>query len=191
MADYAFVSVWELAAPIERVWEEITRAENYPAWFPYVTSAEEVQQGDDTGVGSVTRSRWKTALPYGFDLETRSTRVQRPHVLEVESTGDLEGTGRWELSEDGNSTTVRYFWTVRTNKPWMNLIAPLARPGFAWNHAVLMRSGGEGLAQRLGARLVRNVSYSEDSTNPLVPLSWTAGLVSLGVLLARRLRSAS
>ena len=37
----------------------------------------------------------------------------------------------------------------------MNLLAPLARPIFEWNHDVVMRRGAEGLARLLGARLVR------------------------------------
>jgi hypothetical protein len=36
----------------------------------------------------------------------------------------------------------------------MNLLAPIAKPVFAWNHDVVMRQGGEGLARRLGARLI-------------------------------------
>jgi hypothetical protein len=36
----------------------------------------------------------------------------------------------------------------------MNLLAPLARPLFEHNHNVVMRWGGEGLARRLGARLL-------------------------------------
>jgi hypothetical protein len=34
---------------------------------------------------------------------------------------------------------------------WMNLLAPFAAPVFGWNHDRLMKAGGEGLAQRLGA----------------------------------------
>jgi uncharacterized protein YndB with AHSA1/START domain len=186
MADYAFFSLWELSAPLDQVWEVITQAEHYPEWFPSVTHAKETRPGDAVGVGTVTRSQWRTALPYGLVFETRTTRIQRPHLLELVATGDLEGTGRWELSEEAGSTRVRYYWTVRTTKPWMNLLAPLARPAFGWNHAVLMHAGGEGLARRLGARLIRNQSYTADSTNPLVPLSLTAGLVALAVLLASK-----
>jgi hypothetical protein len=36
----------------------------------------------------------------------------------------------------------------------MNLLAPIARPLFKWNHDVVMHWGGEGLARRLGVRLV-------------------------------------
>jgi hypothetical protein len=32
----------------------------------------------------------------------------------------------------------------------MNLLAPIAKPFFSWNHNVVMGWGGEGLAKRLG-----------------------------------------
>jgi hypothetical protein len=36
----------------------------------------------------------------------------------------------------------------------MNLLAPVARPIFRWNHNVVMHQGGRGLAALLGARLL-------------------------------------
>ena len=36
----------------------------------------------------------------------------------------------------------------------MNLFAPIARPIFATNHNYVMRNGGRGLAELLGARLI-------------------------------------
>ena len=36
----------------------------------------------------------------------------------------------------------------------MNLLAPLARPLFRWNHDAIMREGGVALARRLNVRLV-------------------------------------
>jgi hypothetical protein len=36
----------------------------------------------------------------------------------------------------------------------MNLLSPVARPVFRWNHDYVMRTGGEGLARLLGARLL-------------------------------------
>ena len=47
-----------------------------------------------------------------------------------------------------------YDWRVSTSKRWMNAIAHLARGLFERNHDMVMRWGGEGLAQRLGARLL-------------------------------------
>jgi hypothetical protein len=36
----------------------------------------------------------------------------------------------------------------------MNLLAPIARPIFAWNHDYVMRNGAQGLARLLDARLL-------------------------------------
>ncbi len=49
---------------------------------------------------------------------------------------------------------MTYEWNVRTTRPWMNLVAPVARPVFRWNHNAVMHSGGQGLADLLGARLL-------------------------------------
>jgi hypothetical protein len=49
---------------------------------------------------------------------------------------------------------VTYEWNVRTTRSWMNLVGPVARPVFRWNHNAVMHRGGEGLANLLGARLV-------------------------------------
>jgi hypothetical protein len=62
------------------------------------------------------------------------------------AAGELEGVGRWRFfRDDGGSTTLFYQWDVGTTRPWMNALAPLARPALAWNHDRVMAAGGEGL----------------------------------------------
>ena len=41
--------------------------------------------------------------------------------------------------------------TCRRTRAWMNRLAPMGRPAFAWNHDYVMRHGAQGLAERLGA----------------------------------------
>src|SRR5262245_55909437 len=149
MADYSFLSIWQVDAPIERVWEVIHDSPRYPQWWKYVASVEQLSPGDSHGIGAIQRYRWTTALPYSLVFESRVTRSEPPHLLEATAVGELDGLGRWELEAEGVGTAVRYTWNVRTTKPWMNLLAPLARPAFAWNHDVIMREGGEGLARWL------------------------------------------
>jgi len=38
----------------------------------------------------------------------------------------------------------------------MNMLGPLPRPAFAWNHDLVMRQGGVGLARKLGVALIVN-----------------------------------
>jgi hypothetical protein len=80
--------------------------------------------------------------------------VERPHLLEGDATGELAGVGRWRLFEEGGLTAVVYDWNVGTTRAWMNLLAPLAKPAFKGNHDYVMRNGGRGLAELLGARLL-------------------------------------
>ena len=84
-------------------------------------------------------------------------RVEKPHLIEGHAEGELAGIGRWRLfAEDGDSplTAAVYEWDVSTTRPWMNLVAPIARPIFEWNHDWVMRNGGEGLARLLDCRLL-------------------------------------
>lgn len=156
MKDYSFVTRWSFDAPIEAVWDVIYRSEDWSSWWKYVKRVERIAEGDETGVGAIRRQTWTTRLPYSFTFETRVVRVERPHLLEAKASGDLDGTGLWTLTRENDLTRVRYDWNVRTTKSWMNLIAPIAKPFFAWNHDAVMRTGGEGLARKLGVRLIEN-----------------------------------
>ena len=154
MAAYRFLTTWLLAAPRERVFQEIWDSERWPSWWRGVDSVVELEPGDEEGVGSLGRYVWKSRLPYHLTFETRVTGVDRPRYLEGEAAGELAGTGRWRLFEQDGVTAVVYDWEVRTTSRWMNLLAPLVRPVFAWNHDVVMRWGGEGLARHLDAPLL-------------------------------------
>jgi uncharacterized protein YndB with AHSA1/START domain len=154
MAEYAFTTVWRVESPIEEVWQAIYHSEEWPRWWKGVERVEELKEGDGDGVGSVRRYTWKSRLPYRLTFEVVTVRVEPRRRLEGRAQGELEGAGIWTLTEEGSVTVVRYDWTVRTTKTWMNLLAPLARPVFRWNHDAVMRWGGEGLAILLGTRLV-------------------------------------
>jgi len=155
MAEYAFLTTWLLESPRQPVWEALHDQERWPEWWRGVEEAEELSrppEGDD--VGTVARMVWKSLLPYRVEFEVTTTRVEHPHLLEGHAVGELEGTGRWRLYEQAGVTAVLYEWNVRTTKPWMNLLAPLLRPTFEWNHDWVMARGGEGIAQLLGCRLL-------------------------------------
>ena len=153
MDEYEFLTTWCLDAPIDRVWDVLYQPARYPAWWPGVRAVDLVRTGDATGVGQVSRFSWRSLLPYTLRFDLRVTRVKRPYVIEAEATGELEGRGVWRLF-DGAGTAVVYDWRVRTTQPWMNRLAPVARPAFVWNHDLAMRQGGFGLARDLGAPLI-------------------------------------
>jgi uncharacterized protein YndB with AHSA1/START domain len=154
MPDYRFLTTWLLEADRERVWDAIYESERWPDWWKGVEEAEKLEEGDENGVGQFGRYVWKARLPYRVEFWIRTTRVERPQLLEGNATGELAGVGRWHLFEQGGLTAVIYEWNVTTTKAWMNVIAPLARPAFQSNHDYVMRNGAKGLAELLGVRLL-------------------------------------
>jgi uncharacterized protein YndB with AHSA1/START domain len=154
MAQYEFLTTWCLDAPIERVFDVLRAARRYPQWWKGVQSVVALEEGDADGVGEASRFTWRSVLPYELSFDSRITRVERPYVICGTATGELEGEGTWRLFEGKEGTAAVYEWRVRTTRRWMNVIGPVARPAFAWNHDLVMRQGAHGIARELGARLV-------------------------------------
>jgi hypothetical protein len=146
MAEYRFLTTWIVDAELPRVWQAIHDVERWPEWWPGVLSVESL--GHD-----VYRHTWRSVVPYSVRFDVHVTRVDEPRLIQGDATGELAGVGRWRLWGD-SPTVVTYEWDVRTTRPWMNLLAPVARPVFEWNHNAVMRRGGEGLARRLGTTLL-------------------------------------
>lgn len=155
MAQYAFLTTWVLDAPIRQVFDVLKDSKGYPDWWKGVTSCEVLEPADETGIGELDRFSWKSVLPYTLTFDIRATRVESPYLLVGEASGELEGVGVWRLFE-GQGTAVTYDWRVRTTKRWMNALGPLPRPAFIWNHDLVMRQGGVGLARKLGVPLILN-----------------------------------
>jgi hypothetical protein len=151
---YSFLTTWLLACEQEPVFEAIHDQKRWPEWWRGVEEAEELVPGDGDGVGSVSRLVWRSRLPYRIEFQVTTKRVERPHLMEGEAVGELTGIGRWRLFERDGVTAVLYEWNVSTTKAWMNLVAPVARPIFEWNHDWVMARGGEGVARLLGCELI-------------------------------------
>jgi carbon monoxide dehydrogenase subunit G len=185
MADYHYVSTWQLQAPIEQVWAAIIDLEHLPAWYTGLREARELAPGDAQGVGTRVRYVIKGRLPLRLAVEATVTRVIEPRELELRAEGELAGTGRWSLDQHDGITTARYTWDVRTTRPWMNLVAPLARPMFTWNSKGVMLQAGEGLARFLGVPLVR-AEFTAPPWPVRQPLRWAVVATLMLWLLGRR-----
>lgn len=159
MREYRFLTTWLLEAERERVWEAIYDSDRWPQWWRGVESAVRYCDGDVDGLGQRGRYVWKARLPYRVHFEVVSTLVERPHLLEGEASGELQGYGSWRFFEQPSPegaavTAVVYDWQVRSTKRWINALSPLAGPVFRANHDWVMQNGGAGLARHLGCRLL-------------------------------------
>lgn len=154
MAHYQFETIWQLRAPLVNVYAVIHDGDNYPRWWKGQEKVVAIERGNELGVGAVKRFTTRGILPYSLTFSSRVTVVEPLKRIEGTAFGELDGRGTWLFSEADGITTVKYIWVVKTTTFFMNLLAPLLRPVFSWNHHAVMNWGAEGLAKELGCELV-------------------------------------
>lgn len=154
MAEFRFVTIWRIEAPLSQVSDAIFSCREWPTWWKSVKQVDEINPGDPDGIGGLWRFTWKGQLPYRLTFDICVIRAEPHKLLEGFASGELEGMGCWYFYDEAPVTVVRYEWHVRTTRFWMNLLAPVAKPLFTWNHNQVMRQGAEGLALRLNTRLL-------------------------------------
>jgi hypothetical protein len=151
---YRFLTTWLIESSCHEIWGVLQDPLSWPEWWRGVVCVSELDGGDDARVGSRYRIGWRSRVPYRLEFDFTVSSVEPGRRMQGDAAGDLEGTGCWRLFEQDGVTAVLYDWDVSSTKRWMNLLGPLGRPVFEYNHDVVMRWGGEGLARRLGARLL-------------------------------------
>ena len=150
---YNFETNWKFEADIEQIWGLINKF-NYGEWWKGLDSTRLKKDTGKISVGDRFFSIFKTKLPYELSFESEVIHIKSPIYLEIKTFGELEGRGIWHLSQDGSITHVHYIWQVNTNKKWMNMLAPLLRPAFIWNHNQVMNEGAKGISNSLGVKLI-------------------------------------
>jgi uncharacterized protein YndB with AHSA1/START domain len=154
-ADYAFRTVFELAAPPTEVFEAVLAPDRWLTDLDHVRSLERLEPGGGEHEGSRYRITVSAASPYRLRWEMTAVRVVAPELIEWRAEGDLAGHGTWELGPTATGTEVISTAQLRTTRWWMNLLEPLARPLFIRNHDVVMRAGIATLAAHLAADVTR------------------------------------
>lgn len=163
-ARYHLITRLRLSLDRRRTWDTFIDVEAWPNWWRWLERVEMVREGDDEGVGAVFRQSIRSPLRYGFSWQTEIVQLVEESLVELDSSGTLEGRGRFHMAgADGGPTDVTFTWLVATNKRWMELLSPIARPVFTWNHDRLMDDFGRGIASAGGGRLV---SVSHTSLRP-------------------------
>ncbi|HWB10923.1 MAG TPA: SRPBCC family protein [Pirellulales bacterium] len=147
MTPYRFVTTWHVAAPVEKVWDAL---QCVTQWWPGMVSSRHLTPGRE-GVGAryerITRGR----LPYTLRYVLTITSHDPPYSSAYDSEGDLVGEGAYLLTQTGSTTEVRFTWNVATRSRWMNAVAPMLKPLFAWNHNYVMRQGEKAIQRYLAA----------------------------------------
>jgi len=185
---YRFVTTWRLGAPASAVWAVLRDELAYPGWWPGVEAVTVLDSSPFGSPSGSTRIRMRSRLPYHLQFEAVEREVREPSLIAFEARGDLAGSGRWDIDETpgAGETTVTYTREVVTTRWWMNVLAPLAEPVFAWNHHVSMRAAAHGLARRLEADLIAERDEPPVRVRDWVPaLLLAVVLAGVGLLVAR------
>ncbi len=150
MTTFTFITVWKIEAPLEPVWDALLHIEEWPKWWTGVESVDVLNWGDAKRIGFESRQVWKSKLPYKLKFQGKLVSIDPMSSIALDSGGELSGTGLMRFAHNNGLTTFQYDWNVSTTKQWMNIVAPVAKPIFSWNHDIIMNWGAEGLARKLG-----------------------------------------
>jgi len=131
-------------APLEAVREAVVDLERYPEWWPQIRAVAKLGPDD-------ARVLCRSTLPYTLDLMLHAVSREGT-VLEVEVSGDLDGSVRWELSPEPAGTRMEFEQQVRVTGI-LALGSYGARPLLRWNHHRMMLGCIAGLTDRLDREL--------------------------------------
>ena len=146
--DYAFLTVWQIPAPPDAVFDVLAEVEALPRWWPSVYLRVTPVEGRE-GAYDLHTKGW---LPYTLRWRLESTGRERPRRLAIAASGDFEGEGVWTLVPRGDATEVRFDWRIRAEKPLLRRLSWLLKPAFSANHRWAMARGEESLRRELARR---------------------------------------
>ena len=136
---YTFRSVWEVKASAADALAVLEDVETYPEWWPEIRDAR-----PSGGDGWIVRCR--SVLPYDLVfVMTEARNDPGAGILEAHMEGDLEGFSRWRVQTAPSGATLVFEEEVSLRKSSLRKLAPVARPAFKANHALMMRNGRRGL----------------------------------------------
>jgi hypothetical protein len=195
---YHFITHWRVQSTVKEVTEVLGNAPDLTRWWPAVYLAvQEVEPGDERGVGKVIDLYTKGWLPYTLRWRSRITEVT-DRGFTLEASGDFVGRGVWTFAQDGPWVDVTYDWQIAADKPLLRYLSFVMKPIFSFNHLWAMARGEESLKLELARR--QAATEAAHARIPAPPAATTTSVAPLllatavflgvtAVLLSRLIRS--
>ena len=165
--EYHMITEWRVKGTVEEVSEILQKATDLPRWWPSVyLGVQEIEPGNEKGIGRVVGLYTKGWLPYTLRWTFRVTESSYPYGFALEAWGDFVGRGIWTLQQEGEWARVIYDWKINAEKPLLRTFSFVMKPIFAANHRWAMRMGEESLKLEL---LRRRAKTPEEQAQIPVP----------------------
>jgi hypothetical protein len=194
--DYHFVTDWRVQSTVKEVADILADGLDLPRWWPSVyLDVQQIEKGDERGVGRVIGLYTKGWLPYTLRWQFRVTEEHYPYGFALEAWGDFNGRGIWTFEQDGEWVNVIYDWKIRADKPLLRNLSFIMKPIFEANHRWAMAKGEESLRLELARRYAATPEERAlipappppTTTSPVPLLLGTAAAALLGIRLVNRL----
>ncbi|MEX1161955.1 MAG: hypothetical protein WEB03_00090 [Nitriliruptor sp.] len=163
MARYRFSTRMRFGAGVSEVHRAIVDPSGWLELWGDAVEVRRVDDGDERGVGRTFDATVRAPVGYRLSASIETVEVDGPAArpdgswrshLRMRSSGQLDGTGTWDLSGGTTATDVHFVWDVVTTARWMDLLTPIARPLFERSHGVVVRNASEAAAAHLGTDLL-------------------------------------
>jgi hypothetical protein len=155
--EYHFITRWRVKGTTDEIFDVISRPLDYPRWWPSVyLRTEEIEPGDEHGIGRRIRLHTKGWLPYTLLWESTSTESVKPQRIAIRADGDFLGRGIWTFEQDGECVNSTFDWKLTAEKPLLRWFSIFLKPIFSANHRWAMQRGLESLKLELERRHARN-----------------------------------
>jgi hypothetical protein len=166
--EYHFVSHWLVKSTVEEAAQIIGDAPDLVRWWPAVyLEVQELEPGDQNGVGKIVSLYTKGWLPYTLRWQFRVTESRYPYGFTLEAWGDFVGRGIWTFEPNGEWVNITYDWRIRADKPLLRYLSFVMKPLFSANHRWAMAKGEESLYLELARR--HTTSAEERALIPAPP----------------------
>jgi carbon monoxide dehydrogenase subunit G len=123
---------FRFAVPPAELWAAIENTDRFEGWWGWLHDFR--LEGPGLAPGSVLSGVVAPPLPYRMALRVVLGDCRRPHRIDAEVHGDLEGQARLLLEVDGTGTRASVSWRIEMMQPAMRLAARCAPPLLRWGH---------------------------------------------------------
>ncbi len=146
MANYKFSTVWNIKAPIEKVWDALFDIPKISDWWHSIIKVDETIKGFENGTGSLSHYTLKGFLPHQIKFCTMNSEVVFHKLIVGEIYGDIKGSIRWEFVKDkDHNTTVICTFKIHDTKPLTYFSGFLLFPLYKKNFRFIFKRGEENL----------------------------------------------